>query len=71
MRTTVQDTHSLMAPALSVVGVLLRELAEDGLVGDLRVGMPCRDPAKSFMRSEAVLASAAGRGRGGGWRRRC
>ena len=30
-----------------------------------------RDPAKSFMRSEAALASAAGRGRGGGWRRRC
>ena len=28
-------------------------------------------PAKSFMRSEAALASAAGRGRGGGWRRRC
>ena len=30
-----------------------------------------RDPAKSFMRPEAALASAAGRGRGGGWRRRC
>jgi len=30
-----------------------------------------RDPAKSFMRSEAVLACAGGRGRGGGWRRRC
>jgi hypothetical protein len=30
-----------------------------------------RDPAKSFMQSEAALASAAGRGRGGGWRRRC
>jgi hypothetical protein len=30
-----------------------------------------RDPAKSFMRSEAALASAADRGRGGGWQRRC
>jgi hypothetical protein len=30
-----------------------------------------RDPAKSFIRSVAALASAAGRGRGGGWRRRC
>ena len=30
-----------------------------------------RDPAKSFMRSEAALACVAGRGRGGGWRRRC
>ena len=30
-----------------------------------------RDPAKSFMRSEAVLACAGDRGRGGGWRRRC
>ena len=30
-----------------------------------------RDAAKSLMRSEAALASAAGRGRGGGWRRRC
>ena len=29
-----------------------------------------RDPAKLFMRSEAVLASAVGLGRGGGWRRR-
>ena len=30
-----------------------------------------RDPAKLFMRSEAALASAADRGRGGGWQRRC
>jgi hypothetical protein len=30
-----------------------------------------RDPAKSFMRSEAALASVADRGRGGGWQRRC
>jgi|SRR5271155_2557726 len=30
-----------------------------------------RDPAKSFMRSEAALASAADRGRGDGWQRRC
>jgi hypothetical protein len=30
-----------------------------------------RDPAKSFMRSEAAVAFAAGRGRGGGWRPRC
>ena len=30
-----------------------------------------RDPAKSFIRSEAALASAAGRGRGGGWLQRC
>lgn len=34
-------------------------------------GHPARDPAKSFMRSEAALASAADRGRGGGWQRRC
>ena len=34
-------------------------------------GTPPRDPAKSFMRSEAALACAADRGRGGGWRRRC
>jgi len=33
--------------------------------------MAARDPAKSFMRSGAALASAAGRGRGGGWQRRC
>jgi len=30
-----------------------------------------RDPAKSLMRSEAAVASAVGRARGGGWRRRC
>jgi hypothetical protein len=30
-----------------------------------------RDPAKSFMRSESALVSAAGHGRGGGWPRRC
>ena len=30
-----------------------------------------RDPAKSFMRPEAAVACAAGRGRGGGWRRLC
>ena len=29
-----------------------------------------RDPAKLFMRFEAAVASAAGRGRGDGWRRR-
>jgi hypothetical protein len=30
-----------------------------------------RDPAKSLMQSETALACAAGRGRDGGWRRRC
>ena len=35
------------------------------------VRLPARDPAKSFMWSEVARASAAGRGRGGGWRRRC
>ena len=39
--------------------------------GITRLALPLRDPAKSFMRSEAALASAAGRARGGGWRRRC
>jgi hypothetical protein len=35
------------------------------------VGADTRDPAKSFMRPEAALASATGRGHGGGWLRRC
>jgi predicted homoserine dehydrogenase-like protein len=38
---------------------------------DIRPGEELRDPAKSFMRSEAAVASAVGRGRGGGWLRRC
>jgi hypothetical protein len=36
-----------------------------------RVRGVIRDAAKSFMRPEAAVACAAGRGRGGGWRRRC
>jgi putative transposase len=39
--------------------------------GNSRNGYRARDPATSFMRSEAALASAADRGRGGGWQRRC
>jgi GT2 family glycosyltransferase len=43
------------------------------LATDIEIPLPAsaRDPAKSFMRSEAAVAFAAGRGRGGGWRRRC
>ena len=46
----------------------IRQVLDAGL---RRGGSGPRDPAKSFMRSEAAVASAAGRGRGGGWPRRC
>jgi hypothetical protein len=36
------------------------------LILALMIAATIRDPAKSFMRSEAAVASAAGRGRGGG-----
>jgi RNA-directed DNA polymerase len=37
---------------------------------DLVLMVSGRDTAKSFMRSEAAVACAADRGRGGGWQRR-
>ena len=58
---------------------LLHELAKIDVTFDdprlvSRAGLVpvmARDPAKSFMRSEAALVCAAGLGRGAGWRRRC
>ena len=44
-----------------------RQLLESGMSAQARG----RDPAKSFMRSEVARSCAAGRGRGGGWPRRC
>jgi hypothetical protein len=43
---------------------LATQSAEEAFAGRVHPGS--RDPAKSFMRSEAAVASAAGRGHGGG-----
>jgi hypothetical protein len=48
---------------------LATQSGEEAFAGRVHPGS--RDPAESFMRSEAVVASAAGRGHGGRWRRRC
>jgi pimeloyl-ACP methyl ester carboxylesterase len=54
------DIHSFVevAPLLAARGYRV-------IVPYMRGHGSTRDPAKSFMRSEAALASAAGRGRGG------
>ena len=47
------------------------EQYREHVAASLQASPWARDPAKSFMRFEAAVASAAGRGHGGGWRRRC
>jgi peptidoglycan-N-acetylglucosamine deacetylase len=47
------------------------EIAHHSYFHENTIGTDARDPAKSFIGSEAALASAGGRVRGGGWRQRC
>jgi Exonuclease len=72
-RITARDVAGADA-LIAAHQMYLRALAvtawADGVISDAEY-TDLRDPAKSFMRSEAALASAAGRERGGGWQRRC
>ena len=68
----------LVAALAHGIGAVLGQVAVDEKSNEipavrelLKAFTNLRDPAKSFMRSEAALASAADRGRGGGWQRRC
>ena len=71
-RLSVQAGNPLSERRLAqMFGRTSRRWARARIAETRQESPPPRDPAKSFMWSEAALASAADRGRGGGWQRRC